>query len=248
MKPRWIVAATFALLLSAAAEAAEIKVLASGALREVWAELVPQFEKASGHKVVATFGATGPMAKRVADGESFDLVIMGQEGIDELVRLNKLVPGTRVGLAKSGVGVAVKAGAPKPDISSAEAVKKAVLAAKSLAFSAGASGVYLMRLFEKMGIADAVKAKTATVKSGEYVGNVVARGDAELGFQQVSELVHIKGIEYLGELPAEIQNVTVFTGGVPLNAKNPDGRKALSGFLSAPATTPVKKKHGLDPG
>ncbi len=248
MKARWILSAAFALLMAGAAEAAEIKVLASGALREVWAELVPQFEKTTGHKVVATFGATGPMAKRVAEGESFDLAIMGQEGVDELVRLNKVVPGSRVAIAKSGVGVAVRAGAPKPDISSAEAVKKAVLAAKSVAFSAGASGVYLMRLFEKMGIADAVKAKTATVKSGEYVGSVVARGDAELGFQQVSELVHIKGIEYLGELPAEIQNVTVFTGAIPLTATNPDGGKALAAFLSAAATTPVKKKHGLDPG
>jgi len=248
MKARWILVTLFATLLSAAAQAAEIKVLASGALREVWAELVPQFEKATGHKVIATFGATGPMAKRVASGESFDLVIMGQEGIDELVQLNKVTTGSRVAIAKSGVGVAVRAGAPKPDIGSAEAVKKAVLTAKSIGVSAGASGVYLMRLFDKMGIADAVKAKTATVKSGEYVGDVVARGDAELGFQQVSELVHIRGIEYLGELPAEIQNITVFTAAIPSTAANPDGGKALANFLTQPGTAPAKKKHGLHPG
>ena len=127
-------------------------------------------------------------------------------------------------------------------------MKNSVLAAKSVAYSAGASGIYLIGMFQKMGIADQVKSKTATVKPGEPVGEVVARGDAEIGFQQVSELIPVKGIQYLGPLPAEIQNITVFSGGVHSATKEPDAAAALVKFLTAPSAVPTIKKHGLEPG
>ena len=148
---------------------------------------------------------------------------------------------------KSGVGVAVKAGAPKPDISSAESIKAALLSAKSIGYSPGPSGAYLVGLFQKMGIADAIKDKVKTVV-GQPVGNMVASGEAEIGFQQVSELLPVKGIDFLGPLPASIQQITTFSGRHFAAAKDPAAAKALAAFLAAPAATPVKKKHGLDPG
>jgi molybdate transport system substrate-binding protein len=142
----------------------------------------------------------------------------------------------------------VRTGAPKPDISSSEAVKKSVLAAKSVAYSAGASGAYLVSMFEKLGISEQVKSKLATVKPGEPVGDVVARGEAEIGFHQLSELLAVKGIEILGPLPADIQRVTVFSGGIHSGTKETDGTSALVKFLTAPSAAPVIKKHGMEPG
>ncbi len=142
----------------------------------------------------------------------------------------------------------MREGTPKPDISTADAVKKAVLAAKSVAYSAGASGAYIVSMFQKMGIADEAKAKTTPVKPGEPVGAVVARGDAEIGFQQISELIPVKGIQYLGPLPPEIQNVTVFSGGVHSGTKEADAATALVKFLTAPSATAIITKHHLEPG
>ena len=173
-----------------------------------------QFEKATGNKVTVEWSGTPDIQKRIAAGEAADVVILGNSGTEELIRQGKLAPGSRANFAKSGVGVAVREGTPEPDISTADAVKKAVLAAKSVAYSAGASGAYIVSMLQKMGIADQAKAKTTPVKPGEPVGAVVARGDAEIGFQQISELIPVKGIQYLGPLPPEIQNVTVFSGGV----------------------------------
>jgi molybdate transport system substrate-binding protein len=248
MKARWMVAVAASLLLSVTAEAAEIKLLASGAIKDAYLELLPQFEKTTGNKVTAEWSGTADIQKRIAAGEAADVVILGSNGTDELIRQGKLVPGSRANFAKAGVGIAVREGAPKPDIGSAEAVKQAVLAAKSVGYSAGASGAYVVGMFQKMGIADEVKAKTATVKPGEPVGAVVARGDAEIGFQQISELVPVKGIQYLGPLPSEIQNVTVFSGGVHSAAKEPDAATALVKFLTAPAAVPVITRHHLEPG
>lgn len=248
MKARLIIAVAASLLLPRIVQAAEIKLLASAAIKDAYLELLPQFEKATGHKVTAAWSSTPDIQKRIMAGEAADLVILGNSGTEDLIKQGKLIPGSRADFAKSGVGVAVRAGALKPDISSADAVKKAVLAAKSVAYSAGASGAYIVSMFQKMGIADEVKAKTATVKPGEPVGAVVARGDAEIGFQQISELIPVKGIEYLGPLPPEIQNVTVFSGGVHSGSKEADAATELVKFLTGPAAVPTVTKHNLQPG
>ena len=173
---------------------------------------------------------------------------MAAPELDEFIKQGKLVAGSRIDLVKSGVGVAVKAGAPRPDISSAESIKAALLSAKSIGYSQGPSGAYLVGLFQKMGIADAIKDKVKVSVVGQPVGNMVASGEAEIGFQQVSELLPVKGIDFLGPLPASIQQITTFSAGQFAAAKEPAAAKALAAFLAAPAATPVKTKHGLDPG
>jgi molybdate transport system substrate-binding protein len=247
MKMRLIIAVA-SLLLPGKSQAAEIKLLASSAMKGACLELIPQFEKATGHQVSAAWSSTPDVQKRISAGEAADLIILGDSGTEELIKQGKLAPGSRANFAKSGIGVAVRAGAPKPDISSAEAVKRSVLAAKSVAYSAGASGTYLVSMFQKLGISDEVKAKTAEVKPGEPVGEVVARGDAEIGFNQMSELIRVNGIQILGPLPAEIQNITVYSGGIHTATKEADGATALVKFLTAPAAVPIIKKHGLEPG
>lgn len=236
------------LLFAGAATAAEIKVLSSNAIKEAYLELVPGFERATEHKVATIWAGTVEIMKRMQAGETFDLIIMAGPSLDELVKLGKIVPGSRVDLVRSGVGVAVRAGAPKPDISSSDAVKKALLAARSIGFSTGPSGVYLAGLFQRMGIADEIKPKLKQVPPGVPVGTIIASGEAEIGFQQMSELIHVAGIDYLGPLPADIQRITVFSGGIHTGAKQADAAKALVKFLTAPAAVPVIKKHGLEPG
>jgi molybdate transport system substrate-binding protein len=247
MKMRFIIAVA-SLLLPAMSQAAEIKLLASAAMKDAYLELIPQFEKVTGHKVSAAWSSTPDVQKRIAAGEAADLIILGDSGTEELIKQGRLAPGSRANFAKSGIGVAVRAGTPKPDISSADAVKRSVLAAKSVAYSAGASGIYLVSMLQKLGISDQVKSKTAAVKPGEPVGEVVARGDAEIGFHQMSELIRVKGIQILGPLPAEIQSITVYSGGIHSATKEADGATALVKFLTAPAAAPIIKKHGLEPG
>jgi len=229
-------------------DAAEIKVLASNAIKEAYLELAPQFEKASEHKVATTWAGTVDIMKRMAAGEAFDLVIMAAPSIDELIKQGTIATGSRVDLVKSGVGVAVRAGAPKPDISSGDAVKKALLSAKSIGLSTGPSGVYVAGLFQRMGIADEIKPKLKQTPPGVPVGTIIASGEAEIGFQQVSELIHVAGISYIGPLPADIQHITVFSGGIHTGAKQAEQAKALVKFITAPAAVPVIKKHGLEPG
>ncbi|SRR6266508_1121018 len=236
------------LICTSMAQATEIKVLASNALKEAYLELVPGFEKASEHKVVTTWSGTNDILKRMAAGETYDLVIMAGPAIDDLIKQGKIVPGSRVDLAKSGVGVAVRAGAPKPDISSGDALKRALLAAKSIAYSSGPSGVYIAGLFQRLGIADELKPKIKQTQPGNPVGEVIARGEAEIGFQQISELLPIAGIDYIGPLPPDVQHVTVFSGGIHTGAKQPDAAKALVKFITAPAAAPVIKKKGMEPG
>ena len=247
MKTASIIAAASALLFSGIASAAEIKVLSTQATEEAYRELVPQFEKASGHKVATTFTGTLGAMKRLADGETYDLLIMSSSSIDELIKSGKIVRGSRVDFAKSGVGVAVRKGAPKPDISSTEALKKTLLAAKSIGYSTGPSGNYIVSLFEKMGIGDQVKPKLKRTPTGVFVGSIIASGDVEIGFQQVSELMHFAGIDYLGPLPADVQYITIFSSGVHAGAKQEDAAKALVKFITAPAAAAVIKKHGLEP-
>lgn len=166
---------------------------------------------------------------------------------EELTKQGKIA-GAPVVFAKSGVGVAVRAGAPEPDISSADALKTSLLQAKTITYSAGASGVYIASMLQKLGIYDQVKAKAVAVKPSEPVGEVVARGDAEIGFHQVSELLPVKGIRYLGPLPADIQNITVYSGGIHSGTKAEAAAKALVAFLSTPSAMQSLGKHGLEPG
>jgi molybdate transport system substrate-binding protein len=235
------------LLLVSAAQGAEIKVLASGAVKEAALELFPQFEKTSGHKVVITWAGTVDIKKKIAAGEVFDLVIVAGPEVDTFVKDGKIAAGSKVDLVKSSVGVAVKAGAPKPDIKSGDDLKKTLLAAKSVGYSTGPSGVYLVSLFEKMGIADQVKAKAKITTPGVPVASLIRSGEAEIGFQQVSELIHEAGVDFLGPIPADVQNITVFSSGLPTGAKAQTEARALQQFLTAPAAAPVIKKHGLEP-
>ena len=245
-----VLAATFgaASMFVSMAQAAEIKVMTSQATKEAYLELVPQFEKATEHKVTTIWAGTVDLRKRMTAGETADLVIGSAALIDELIAAGKIMPGSRVDIAKSGVGVAVRAGLPKPDISSGDALKKAMLAAKSIAYSTGPSGVYIAGLFQKMGIVDEIKSKIVQVKPGQPVGEAIARGEADIGFQQVSELLPVKGIDYIGPLSADIQKITVFSGGIHSGAKEVDAAKALVKFLTAPAAVPVIKKTGMEPG
>ena len=240
-----IVAAAAALMFSGVANAAEIKVLSTQATEEAYRELVPLFEKASGHKVTTIFTGTLDLQKRIAAGETYDLIIMAGPAIDDFIKSGKIVPGSRVDLARSGVGVAVRAGAPKPDIGSTEAVKKALLAAKSIGYSTGPSGVYLTGLFQRLGIADEIKGKLKQTPTGIFVGSIVANGEAEIGFQQVSELSHFPGVDFVGPLPADIQQITVFSSGIQVGAKQVDAANAWVKFLTAPAAAPAFTSRGL---
>jgi molybdate transport system substrate-binding protein len=224
----------------------EIKVLSSIATREAYLELVPQFERVSGHKVSTTWAGTTAIMQRMAGGERYDLVMVSSNELEELTRQGKIVSGSRADLAKSGIGIAVRAGAPRPDVGSSEALKQTLLAAKTVGYTSGPSGVYMASLIERMGIAAEVKPKHRTVPSGGTVGTIVASGDAEIGFQQVSELVHIPGIDYIGPLPPDVQCMTVFSCGQQAGAPQPDAAKALVAFLTTPAAVAVMQKHGLE--
>src|SRR6266545_300861 len=236
------------LMFAGMVHAAEIKVLSTQATEEAYRELVPQFEKASGHKVTTIFTGTLDANRRLAAGETYDLLIMSAPSIDEHIKAGRVVPGSRVDLAKSGVGVGVKAGAPKPDISTTEALKKTLLAAKSIGYSTGPSGVYILGLFQRLGIADEIKGKLKQTPTGVFVGSIIASGEAEIGFQQVSELSHFAGVDYVGPIPAEVQLITVFSAGIPAGTKQADAAKALVSFITAPAAAAIFKKHALDPG
>lgn len=223
---------------------AEIKVMASAAFREAYLELLPEFERASGHKAMNTWVPSVQMMNRLKGGEVTDIVILSAAALDELVTAG--IVAERFDLAKSSVGAAVRAGAPKPDISSGEALKRAVLAAKSVVYSTGPSGIYLSGLFQRMGIAAEIKSKVRQVQ-GEPAGAVVARGEAELGFQQMSELLPVAGIDLIGPLPLDIQQITVFSAGLHARANEAAAARALIGFLKAPAAAAVIRKKGMEP-
>lgn len=249
--PKRVAAIAAAVILTATgvtAHAAEIRVLSTQATEEAYRELVPEFEKTTGHKVSTTFTGTLDANKRLAAGEGYDLLIMSASSIDEHIKGGKVAPGSRVDLAKSGVGVGVKSGAAKPDISTTDALKKAILAAKSIGYSTGPSGVYIVGLFQRLGIADDIKGKLKQTPTGVFVGSIIASGEAEIGFQQVSELSHFAGVDYVGPLPADVQQFTMFSSGIIAGAKEADGAKALVKFITAPAAAAAFKKRGMEPG
>ena len=227
---------------------AEIQVLSSIATREAYLELVPQFERASGHRIATTWAGTVDIMKRMAAGEVHDVVIISSHELDELIRQGKIEAGSRIDVANSGIGVCVRTGAPRPDVSSADALKRTLLAATTVGYTSGPSGVYMAGLIERMGIADQIKSKYRSVPSGGTIGTIVASGECEIGFQQVSELVHIKGTDYVGPLPPDLQRVTVFASGIQVGAGNAEAAKALDQFLTTPAAMAAMKRHGLEAG
>ena len=245
---RTIIAAMGVLLAASIANAAEIKVISTQATEEAYKELVAQFEKATGHKVTTFYSGTLNVAKKLADGEQYDLVIMSAPAIDEQTKLGKVAAGSKVDFAKSGTGLAVKKGAAKPDIGNVDAFKTTLLNAKSIGYSTGPSGMYILTVFDKLGIANEVKPKLKQTPSGVFVGTLIANGDTEVGFQQIPELIHFTGIDYVGPLPGNLQSMTMFSTGIHTAAKQAEEAKALVKFITAPAAASVIKKHGLEPG
>lgn len=240
------------LLTAGAARADEIKVMSSGAMSAALRELTPAFERASGSTLVIVSGgsvASAPdsIPDRLQRGERTDVVIMAAAGIDELIRAGRLAAGSRADLARSSIGLAVRAGAAKPDIGTVEALTRALLQAKSVAFSSSVSGVYISsELFPKLGIAAEMAAKSRKIDS-EPVGVVVARGDAEMGFQQISELRPVPGVDVVGPLPAAVQRVTVFSAAAGAGSPNPAGGRALIAFLTSPAAAAAIARSGMEP-
>jgi molybdate transport system substrate-binding protein len=239
--------ATMTALLATSAPAAEIVLTSSTAMRESVEELAGMFERASGNKVTMSFQSGVATSAKVNAGLVADLVVTTPAAIDELTKAGKLVPGSRVNFVQSGVGVAVRAGAPKPDISTAAGFRAALLAAKSVGISEGPSGVYLMTIMQRLGIADQVKAKAVTPPLGERVGNLIARGEAEIGVQQVTELLPIAGITFLGPLPDELQTKIGYATARLVTEREPQAAAALVKFMTSPAAVPVMKKMGLEP-
>ena len=243
---------TCVLLTAASAHAAEIKVVTSGGFTAAYQELVPDYERATSNKLVTEFGPSmgtthNAIPVRLERGERIDVVIMAAPALDDLIHRGKVRAGSRVDLVESYIAMAVKAGAPRPDIGTVDALKRTLLSAKSIAYSDSASGVYLStELFPKLGIADQIRSKTRKIEA-DPVGGVVATGEFEIGFQQISELLPVKGIDIVGPLPPGAQRVTVFAAGIPATSKQPQEAKTLIQWLASPVAYPAIKKSGLEP-
>ena len=240
----------FALMLTTAvsAGAAEIKLMASNALKTAVEELRPAFEKSSGHKVSIQFGAAIPLIAEIEKGASFDLTILSVSGVDDLIKQGKLAAATRAVLANSGAGVAVRKGAPKPDISTVDAFKRALLNAKSVGYvEQGATGIYLKALIPRLGLADGLKGKIVLLPPENPAAHAVANGEAEIGMTQISEILPYAGAELVGPLPAEIQLTSSFVIAVASNAKEAAAAQSFVAFLKSPSSATVLKQKGLDP-
>jgi molybdate transport system substrate-binding protein len=231
------------------ADAAELKVLTAGAFRPVVMAVIPEFARVTGHKVLVENATVGALRERIEGGESFDVVIVTPSAIEELARKGKVASGTNRVLARVGVGVMVKAGAPKPDISTVEAFKQALLSARSVAYidpaSGGSSGIYVDRLLQRLGVADEVKRK-AKLKQGGYVADLIKSGEAELGIHQISEIVPVKEVDLVGPLPAEIQNYTIYAAAISSSSKEGQAARALIEELAGPAAAAVLKDKGME--
>jgi molybdate transport system substrate-binding protein len=225
----------------------DIKVLKTLATEKAYLDLLPRFEQASGHRVTTRYGGTVDVRNWLAAGEPFDLAIAASSVIDAFSASGVIVTGSRVDIATSGVGVAVRAGAAKPNISTPEAFRQALLAAKSIGYSTGPSGQYFLGLLDRIGLADAIKPKLKKIPAGGFVGTLVANGEADIGVQQVSELTTFPGVDYLGPLPTDFQMTTTFAAGVSTAAKQPDAATALATFLAAPEAASAFHKFGLEP-
>lgn len=217
------------------------------ATRQVLAELLATYEQQTGQRAAIEAVGGVDAAKRVQAGEAFDVVVLASDAIDKLIAAGAVVAGSRTDWVRSGVAVAVRAGAPLPDIGSEDAVRSAVLAARSISYSTGPSGVALAKLFERWGIAGEVAGRMVQAPPGVPVGSLVARGDVELGFQQLSELLHVEGIAIVGPLPPAIQITTIFSSGVAATSGQPAAARALLDFLASPAAAEAKRRQGMDP-
>lgn len=223
-----------------------IKLISSMATRQLLAELAAEHERATGQPVQVESVGGVDAAKRVQAGEAFDAVVLASNAIEQLIQAGRALAGSRTDLVHSGVAVAVRAGAPRPDIGSEEAVKQAVLAAPSVSFSTGPSGVALQKLFERWGIAEQLRERLVQAPPGVPVGSLVARGEVALGFQQLSELIHLDGIDIVGPLPAAIQVVTTFSAAVCTASAQPEAVRALLAFMAAPEAAAAKRRQGME--
>jgi molybdate transport system substrate-binding protein len=226
--------------------ALEIKLLSGGAMKLFMEQVTPHFERASGHKVTLQFAPTLTQKKLIEDGEAFDLVLLPREVIDDLAG-NGRIAGSAIDVTRSAVGVAIRAGAPKPDIASADAFTRALQDAKTISYSDGPSGVYIASLLQRLGLADEMKTKTRLAK-GRPVADLVANGEAEIGMQQITEILPVKGAELLGPLPGELQNIIVYAAGIGAAARQADGARAFVRFLATPDVVRVIKALGMEPG
>jgi molybdate transport system substrate-binding protein len=239
-----------ALVLAGAgpAEAAEIKVLSAGAVRAIVTELTQAFERETGHKVSLAFGTVGVTRQRLAS-EPADVVIMSDVAIDESITQDRIVSGTRTDIARTGMGVGVRDGAPKPDIATSEAFRQSLLAAKSITYvdpaQGATSGIHFASILQKFGIADVMKPKT-TLVPGSYPAELVARGEVEMVVHQISEIVPVKGVTLVGPLPKDVQKVTVYSAGIATKATAPDAARAFVAFLTSPSVKPKFAAAGLD--
>jgi len=232
----------------AVVQAAEVKVIAGTALSPVLGELGPQFERATGHKLVIQYGIIGSMKRQIDSGEAFDLAILNVGLMNDVTNQGKIVAATRTEIARTGMAVSTRAGAPKPDISSADAFKRALLNAKSVAYAPeGATGTHLAKVFDQLGISEQMKAKTKPQQSTDGTVQAVASGEAELGFALPTVFLSGRGVELVGPFPSELQNYVVFTAGVGSAATQPDAAKALIKHLTAPNAVPVLKAKGMEP-
>lgn len=224
-----------------------LHLISSMATRQLLAELAAAYERATGQAVRCEAVGGVDAAKRVAAGEAFDGVVLAAKAIGELAAAGRIVAGSQTDLVRSGIAVAVRAGAPEPDIGSEDAVKAALAAAPSIAYSTGPSGVYLQQLFARWGLADAVAAKLVQAPPGVPVGSLVADGRVALGFQQLSELMHLEGIRVLGPLPPAIQQMTVFAAGVATTSPRPEAVRALLAWMAGPQAADAKRRQGMEP-
>jgi molybdate transport system substrate-binding protein len=240
-------ALAIALAQLAGAQAAEIKVFTTRAIMTVLEKAGPEFERATGHKLTLTTDIAIRMVRRIQAGEPFDFLVASPSQMDELVKQGKIIAATRTDLTRSGIGVQVRAGAPKPDVSSVEAFKRALLEAKSIGYlKEGQSGVYLHGLLQRLGIADAIAAKVIRPDT-DVVSERVAQGEIELGMVVITQILTTPGVELAGPLPAELQSYITFTGGVSASSQAPDAAKDLIKFLQSPAVVPVIKAQGMEP-
>ena len=233
------------------AEAAEMRVISGGAFKQVLNALVGQYEKQSGNRVDVTYRTVGQHLKLIASGgEKFDVAVLTPEAIDNLIKEGTVVAGSRADLAKTGIGIVVKEGAPLPDISTVEAFKRTLLAAKSVAYidpaAGGSSGIYVSKLLQRLGIAKEVNDKAVLVHGGEVATHIVD-GEAAIGIHQISEILAVKGAVLVGPLPPEIQNFTVYSAGMSATAENTVAAAALIKFLSGPHAAPIIKSKGMEP-